>query len=134
MIETLVLATLLSVSPATKLSSPVVGSEAAAAQTAPMVKNPRGVGFTCPDHALDNDHEIDIIRASDGSLVQTILGGDPPADATGEVVVMVNVQPIAFGQYRFVVRAVAGTLKSDNSAASPIWERAPGAPSNVVPK
>lgn len=95
------------------------------------IKNPSALAFTCPDHALDNQHEIDIVRA-DGTVVQTILGGDPPLNAAGEVVVPVNLQPIAFGTYTFVARAVSGTSKSDNSAPSATWERAPGKPTNLI--
>lgn len=103
---------------------PVAGS----AQT---LSNPRSVIFTCPDHAQDDQHEIDIVRVSDGVVVATILGGDPPATTAGDVVIPVNVQPVAFGSYRFVARAVAGTLKSANSAPSPTWNRVPGEPTNV---
>ena len=95
----------------------------------PPVKNPRGVTITCPDHDRDDQHEVDIVRVSDGQVVQTILAGDPAPNSTGDVDLLINVQPIAFGQYRFVVRAVAGSLKSENSQPSEIWERAPGAPS-----
>lgn len=93
------------------------------------VKNPSGVAFICPDHATDDQHEIDIVRASDNVVVQTILGGDPPLVGT-EVIIKVNVQPVAMGQYRFVVRAVQGGVKSD-AGVSGIWERAPGRPTNV---
>lgn len=95
------------------------------------IKNPSGVIFACLDHALDDQHEVDIVRQSDGVVVQTLLVGDPPANAVGDVVVSVNVQPVAFGQYVFRVRAVAGTLKSDTSDPSPVWERAPGKPTDV---
>ena len=99
-----------------------------AAQT---IKNPTAVAFTCPDHARDDQHEIDIVRVSDGAVIQTILGGDPD-EVSGEVTVAINVQPVAFGQYQVIVRAVAGLLKSDNSNPSAIWERTPGRPSGVV--
>ena len=89
------------------------------------VKNPRGVAFTCPDHDTDTVHEIAIVRESDGVTIQTIQGGDPPLSGT-EVVVLFNVQPVAFGRYRFKVRAGDGTLWSDWSEPSDLWERAPG--------
>lgn len=104
----------------------------AAAQT--PIKNPAALVFACPDHAGDDQHEIDIVRVSDGVVVATVLGGDPPANAAGDVVIPLNVQPIAFGLYRFVARAVAGTVKSDNSLPSEVWERAPGRPTNVRPQ
>ena len=99
-----------------------------------VIKNPSALAFICPDHALDDGHEVDIVRESDGVVVATLLGGDPPLNAAGEVAIAVNVQPIAFGQYRFVARAVAGTVKSDSSLPSMLWERAPGRPTNVVPR
>ena len=48
------------------------------AQT-PAVKNPSALTFACPDHAQDTGHEIDIVRAADGVIIQTIQGGDPPS-------------------------------------------------------
>lgn len=96
------------------------------------VKNPSVLAFQCPDHNQDDAHEIDIVRVSDGAVIQTLAAGDPPLTGTAEVEVAVNVQPVAFGQYRFVVRALAGAVKSDNSAPSAIWERAPGKPTGLV--
>lgn len=97
-----------------------------------MINNPSAVSFTCPDHATDTGHEIDIVRESDGVVIQTINGGDPPLNANNEVVIPLNVQPVAFGQYRITVRAVAGELKSENSPLSDLWQRVPGAPSKPV--
>lgn len=99
----------------------------------PVVKNPRQLAFVCPDHDRDDQHEIDIVRESDGAVIQTLLVGDPPV-VSGEVIADVNVQPVAFGEYRFIVRAVAGTLKSASSAPSDVWERAPGTPSKPIPR
>lgn len=96
-----------------------------------VIKNPSAVAFICPDHLTDDQHEIDIVRVSDGTIVQTLLGGDPALNMDGEVVIPVNVQPVGFGLYRFIARAVAGGVRSDNSAPSPIWERAPGKPTGV---
>ena len=93
-------------------------------------KNPNTVGFTCPDHDRDDQHEIDIVREGDGVVVATLLGGDPPL-VNGEVILTLNVQPIAFGRYRFVARAVAGAVKSDNSTPTEVWERVPGSPTGV---
>lgn len=97
-----------------------------------VVKNPRGLAFLCPDHALDDQHEIDIVRESDGAVIQTLLGGDPPLNAQGEAEFTVNVQPVAFGQYRFVARAVAGLFESESSDPSALWERVPGKPSGLI--
>lgn len=102
-----------------------------AAQT--PVKNPSALAFQCPDHDRDDQHEIDLVRVSDGAVIQTILGGDPPLD-NGEVVIAVNIQPVAFGQYRFVVRAVAGGFSSPSSLPSAVWERVPGQPSPPEPR
>jgi hypothetical protein len=99
-----------------------------------VVRNPRSVTFTCPDHAQDDNHEIDIVRASDGVVVQTITGGDPPADAEGMVTIALNVQPVAFGTYTVRVRAVAAGIKSDASDSSDVWERAPGKPTGLIVK
>lgn len=99
------------------------------AQAQEPVKNPTAVLFTCPDHDRDDQHEIDIIRVSDGQVVQTLLVGDPPVNGNGDVRVAINVMPVAFGQYVIKVRAVAGTLKSEDSVASEVWVRSPGKPS-----
>jgi hypothetical protein len=92
-----------------------------------MVVNPRSVVFSCPDHALDTGHEIDIVNAS-GAVIQTIQGGDPAADGNGDVTVSINVQPVAFGSYTVRVRATAGDVESLDSVASDVWQRAPGQP------
>lgn len=92
-----------------------------------VAKNPTAVIFTCPDHATDTGHEVDIVSAS-GTVMQTIAGGDPPADASGDVRITLNVQPIAFGEYFIRIRAIVGAMKSDDSTPSPIWQRVPGRP------
>ena len=97
------------------------------------VKNPTSVEFTCPDHAQDSGHEIDIINAS-GVVIQTLQAGDPAADSNGVVKVSVNVQPVQFGSYTVVVRATFSGVKSSDSPASDVWERVPGAPSKPVVK
>lgn len=97
-----------------------------------IVRNPRAVAFTCPDHATDDAHEVAIVRESDGVTIQTLAGGDPAAGTTGEVEVALNVQPITFGRYRVQVRAGAAGQWSDWSDPSEVWERAPGKPSGVV--
>lgn len=97
-----------------------------------QVKNPTGVLFQCPDHDRDSNHEVDIVDDATGNVIQTIQAGDPPADTNGDVLVTLNVQPIAFGNYTFVVRAVAGTLKSEDSTPSDVWSRVPGKPTKPV--
>jgi hypothetical protein len=100
-------------------------------QSTPAPKNPTTVTFNCADHDRDDQHELDIIRVSDGAVIQTVLLGDPAADANGVVTATVNVQPIAFGQYKVRVRAVAGTVKSADSADSNVFDRVPGSPTKV---
>lgn len=100
-------------------------------QPAP-VKNPTRVEFTCQDHDRDDNHEMDIIRTSDGVVIQTIQLGDPAPDANGVIRANVNVQPIAFGEYTARVRAVAGVIRSDNSTDSNLFQRSPGTPAGVV--
>ena len=101
-------------------------------QSQVVVKNPSGLAFLCPDHASDTSHEIDIVRESDGTVVQTLVVGDPPLNTQGEVEFSLNVQPIAFGAYRFQARALASTFRSDTSLPSAVWERVPGKPSGLV--
>lgn len=115
--------------PEPPIAAPRLAARVRAEQT--IIKNPSGVSFTSPDHDMVDNYEIDIVRVSDGVVIQTIQGGHPAADASGTVTVTFNIQPIAFGEYRVVVRAVAGTQKSDNSDPSEVWSRAPGRPTNV---
>jgi hypothetical protein len=98
------------------------------------VKNPRNVEFACPDHDRDDQHELDIVRTSDGAVIQTLLLGDPPVSADGLVRATFNVQPVAFGEYVARVRVVAGGQKSEDSPDSNVWARTPGSPSGVVTK
>lgn len=113
---------------------PAAPARRAATQAAGPVRNPTGVTFTCPDHALDDGHEVDIVDSVTGVVLQTIQGGDPAADAQGIVTVQLNVQPVKFGTYVFIVRAKAGTNMSPNSPPSEVWMRSPGAPGVPVAK
>lgn len=101
------------------------------------IKNPSGLAFTCPDHATDSGHEVAVVRDSDGSIVQTFDIGDPPLVGT-EVVVKLNIQPVAFGRYRFKARASGnspeGIVWSDWSDLTEVWERAPGKLTNLTIK
>lgn len=96
-------------------------------------KNPSGLAFTSVDHALVTAYEIDIVRVTDSTAIQTITISNAPVIPlqAGEVIVAINVQPVAFGDYHFVARALAGTMKSDNSSPSAVWQRAPGKPSGL---
>jgi hypothetical protein len=86
---------------------------------------------SCPDHDQDTGHDIDILDTA-GVVTQTIAGGDPGAAANGSVTFAINVQPVKFGAFTFVVRATAAGIKSPNSPASDPWHRAPGAPGKPV--
>lgn len=103
-------------------------------QAAVPKKNPTVIAFTCPDHALDNQHEVDVVEDITGRVVQTLLVGDPPLDANGDVTVTLSVQPVAFGSYHFVVRAVLDALKGVDSLPSDVWQRVPGGPGKPVIK
>jgi hypothetical protein len=98
----------------------------------PAVVNPSKLTFLCPDHDQDTQHEVDIINVETGQVEATLLVGDPPADASGDVVVTLNIQPIKFGAKRFQVRAVAGAEKSENSPVSDVWRRSPGSPGKAT--
>jgi hypothetical protein len=91
-----------------------------------VVANPRAVVFQCPDHDLDDNHEIDIVSVWDGSVLDTLVIGDPPADEQGDVTVAINVHPYPFGYYVVRVRAFINGVSSETSDSSPIWERLPG--------
>ena len=113
---------------------PAAPARRAVTQAAGPVRNPTGVMFTCPDHALDDGHEVDIVDSVTGAVLQTLQGGDPAADAQGNVTILVNVQPVKFGTYTFVVRAKAGALMSPNSVPSEVWQRSPGQPGQPIAK
>lgn len=99
-----------------------------AAQT---VQNPTRIVFTpSADHDAISEYEADIVTA-DGKVLQTINLGKPPVDAANECTATINVQPVAFGRYTVVMRAVAAGIRGPNSAPSNTWERAPGAPSKA---
>lgn len=117
------------------LLSSVAVPALAHAQT-PAVKNPSGLEFTSADHAIVTSYELDIVRESDKVVVQTLTVANSPVIAlvAGKVVIPLNVQPVTFGSYRIVSRAVAGALKSVDSVPSDVFERVPGAPSKGVLK
>lgn len=103
----------------------------AQAQTV-VVRNPTKVMVSsCPDHDLDTGHQVDILDST-GVVVATLDAGDPAAAADGSVTFTISVQPIKFGAYRFVVRAMAGSVRGDDSVASEVWDRAPGAPAKPI--
>ena len=107
---------------------PIVGY----AQT-PAVKNPSGVSFTSPDHAVVTAYEVDVVTST-GTVLTTIVTGRGTQAADGTVTLSLNTQPITISTefYTFRVRAVVGTIKSVDSPSSDPWERAAGRPSKPV--
>jgi len=97
------------------------------------VKNPTAIWFNSADHDLAavTGYEVDFLNATTSAVVQTVsvAKASTTKQADGSIRVTMNVQPVAFGTYRFVARTVAGAIKSDNSLATEVWERSPGAPS-----
>jgi hypothetical protein len=104
---------------------------ASAAQT--TVKNPSLLVFVSPDHAIVTAYELDLVRASDNATIYTLVVPKSQTRIIGpDVEIDIHVQPVPFGSYKIVVRAVVGTLKSDNSAPSDVWERVPETPTSVM--
>jgi len=91
------------------------------------VTNPTLLTFTSVDWAQVDRHELDIVRTSDNVVVQTLTDNGPYTSQ--DISVGINVMPVAFGEYQFVARAYAGTLRSDDSDPSNLWDRVPGRPS-----
>jgi hypothetical protein len=107
-----------------------VEARAQCVQPPPPLRNPSGLCFTSADHANVTAYEIDIVKTSDGAVLQTITVPKTSTTMVGtEVRVDVNVQPVAFGTYTFRARAVVNTVKSTDSVPSDQWDRAPGQPS-----
>jgi len=98
------------------------------------VVNPSAAEWTeSIDHADVTTYVLDIVRASDDMVIQTLdLGlGTPIADTPGDREASINVQPIAFGEYCAVMRAEASALESVDSLPSNTWVREPGGPSGL---
>ncbi len=115
----------------------------AAPVAAQVIKNPSAVEWNCPEHDADSQHELKIIRLEGANkvVITTILLGDPAYVDVGTKLVRtdLNVQPIAFGDYVATLSVVVpvaggGTLKSEESAESNAFHRAPGAPSKPIIK
>lgn len=110
------------------------------AQTTP-VKNPGTVEWECADHDADFQHELKIVRieGTNKVIITTILLGDPAYSVpeTKTVRTDLNVQPIAFGEYVATMSAHVRmpdttVVKSDESAESNRFQRAPGAPAKLT--
>ena len=124
-----------SVAKGLNLPSTALSPALALLQNPTIIKNPTKLQFTCPDHAVDTGHEADIVNAG-GVVIQTLTIGDP-AEVAGKVLAAINVQPIVFGSYMIKVRATVqpvngALLKSEDSNASNVWERAAMTPTDVV--
>ena len=99
--------------------------------SAQVLTNPSRVEFTCPDHALDDGHEIGFFLAGATEPVQTALLGDPP-EVAGLVTAPIDVRPLPVGSYTAQVRANAGVEVSAWSEPSNPFGRGLAAPPGVV--
>ena len=107
----------------------------ASAQTTAPIQNPTLIAFTpSPDHANIAAYQVIIMQGA--TVVQTLDIGKPnpcaascPAGvAVGEASAVINVQPINFGSYTIVMKAVAQGITGPASTPTDPWERAPGPP------
>ena len=101
----------------------VAGMALASVASAQSVQNPSLVSFVCEDHAVDDGHELGFFLAGAPEPVQSVQLGDPPADATGRVVAVIDSRPLALGAYTAKVRAASGALVSEWSDPSNPFER-----------
>jgi len=103
--------------------------------TAQAVKNPSGAEFTSSvDHLVITSYEIGWFLIGAPEPVSMVNIGKPAPDGSNRCVVQINVMPLAFNDYVAKIRAYAGTLVSDWSEASNIFQRVPGPPSKLVVK
>jgi len=95
------------------------------------VVNPSEVRFELSvDHSLVTSYEVDLVDSS-GAIEATIPLGKPTGVAGQDVTVSINVQPITFGTYTGVFRAVFDpTIASVDVPATNNAIRQPGGPSN----
>jgi len=102
---------------------------AARGQTQTNIRNPTGYEFTAStDHTLIDRYDLDILNAA-GTVIQTLNIGKPTPNGTGLITGALNVQPITFGAgYSIQVRAIVGTVASDNAVSSNKFDRVPGKP------
>jgi len=103
----------------------------ASAQT---VTNPTKAEFTASvDHASITLYEIAWFNGA--TQVGTVVDiGKPVPDANQVCLVTINTQPLAFATYTAKVRAKAGTVYSEWSAASNFFDRVPGPPGGPTVK
>jgi hypothetical protein len=87
-----------------------------------MVVNPSSISFTCSDHDIDDEHEVEVVRVDTGEIVRTMLLGDPPL--TGSfVIAQVDFRSLRPGHYAVRVRVRSGGESADMSDPSPVWQR-----------
>jgi hypothetical protein len=98
------------------------------------VVNPTSIEFLCPDHAQDDQHELDFVRISDNTVVKTVLLGDPPAGPDGIVRVTIDVTSLPFGEYVTRLRILGNGISSATSPNSNPFQRAPLTPPAPVVK
>lgn len=107
------------------------------AQTA---NNPTAVEFQSPDHSdpAVTGYELDLKACTSPTTCTNVIQTITISKANVTLVTgtnpqvyraTINVQPITFGSYVGVMRTVAGTIKSSDSAPSDTFNRVPGAPS-----
>lgn len=113
------------------LTALVIALLIATSAQAQNVKNPTLLTFTSPDWSQVVSHEIEIVRTSDGVVIQTLVDNGPYTSE--DISVSINVMPVAFGEYVIKARACALTpcdgIQSDESNK---WDRAPGKPSKPL--
>jgi hypothetical protein len=99
---------------------------------AQTVKNPTGATFTAsPDHALITSYTIGYFLAGATAPVQEAGLGKPVPDGTQTCAVVLDTRPLGFGAYTAKVKALAGTVASDWSAASNAFDRSPLPPASA---
>lgn len=99
-----------------------------------MLKNPREITFLHDDRGITTGYKVlvfkDVVPLG-ATPVDTYLPGLGTVNDKGEVVLRVNVQPLAVDTYRLVVVALSQAIESDPSVASEAWQRAPGKPGTL---
>jgi hypothetical protein len=100
--------------------------------SAQTVKNPTGATFTASlDHALITSYTIGYFLAGATAPVQEAGLGKPVPDGTQTCTVVLDTRPLGFGAYTARVKALAGTVASDWSAASNAFDRSPLPPASA---
>ena len=99
--------------------------------SAQNIPNPKTLTFTSLDWSVVERHELEILLASDNSVVQTLTDNGPYTSKN--ITVNLNVQPVTFGTYVFRARACnTANGCSAWSLPSNLWDRALWTPESVV--